>query len=1036
MSIPELLRDLSEQLVMADPETLQDLGRIHALFDQFGQAAQSSGAERPATLSFAARDLTERMILNEVPDRWKAMRDLSDAASWLQCVLVERLFEADLAFPAAYPDDAKPAPRKVTPPVAVAAPSAGASVEDQPSPLSWPEESDEALFQTYLTVHGENLSSIEPLILELEQEDRAPAALRDLRRTLHTIKGDSGLLGLREVERFCHRLEDDIDTPPDDLAQMVDGLLAARDWLNEALEYYRGRGQPPIAWDRALEKIRGGDSFEFDAPATVVVPTAPVPTPAAAPANPAQSTVSVPPIAAESVPSDVPVVGDNAASPTLSVIIMQAKPLDPRKPFTSEEAELVGDFIAESREHLATAECKLLVLEAEPENDDAINSLFRSFHSIKGSAGFLELSAIERLAHAVENLLDKVRKREKPFLAHHANLTFDSIDTMKRLLSVTEVSLQDRRQTDWPADVALMIQRVRFVDGKLGWLLMELGMVTQAQLDFAMKNAKPGRRIGDTLVDLRVASREQVDFAISLQEGKLPNAGNAGSSQNVPPSSASAAASAPPPAPAPAGSASVAGPGAKLGEILVAKGAVQPAQVERALDTQANHAPPKLGEVLVKQEGVPARAVAEAVREQQAPALASGAPTGPRLAAAPLREPVRVDADRLDRIIEMIGELVISCSMIERYVEAKDPDAVRKLSQLKKITRELQESGTSLRLLPIRPVFQKMNRLARDLSKKINKPVRFVMEGEETELDKAVIDLIADPLVHMVRNAMDHGLEAEQDDRIRAGKSPDGTVTLRAYHRSGNVHIELEDDGRGMDPEKLIAKAREKGLISEKDQLDRRQALELIFAPGFSTAKAVTDVSGRGVGMDVVKRNIEALRGTVSIQSEVGKGSIFTIRLPLTLAIIDGMLVRVANERFILPTLSVVITIRPVPGQVVRVLNGREMFRLQEKLIPLIRLNRVFGSEEPDSDPECSLVVVVEAHGQTVAVMVDELIGQQQIVIKSLGDAFTGVPGIAGGAILPDGRVGVILDMSGLIQLASPPIENDPDFDETALRTA
>jgi two-component system chemotaxis sensor kinase CheA len=386
-----------------------------------------------------------------------------------------------------------------------------------------------------------------------------------------------------------------------------------------------------------------------------------------------------------------------------------------------------------------------------------------------------------------------------------------------------------------------------------------------------------------------------------------------------------------------------------------------------------------------------------------------------------VKETVKVDADRLDRLVEMIGELVIAESMVSQSSKSGQMGTsgfLRHLNELDKITRELQQMGMSLRMVPLRATFQKMARLVRDLSKKSGKQVEFVMAGEDTELDKTVVDRIGDPLVHMIRNAVDHGLEACPDDRVRAGKNATGRVELRAFHKGGNIYIEIQDDGRGLDRDAILAKGRERGLIADGETPSDRDIYNLIFHPGFSTAKKVTDVSGRGVGMDVVKRNIDSLRGQVEIRTEVGKGSTFSIRLPLTLAIIDDMVVRVGAERYIIPTLSVLISIRPEPSQLSTVLGRGQLLSHQGREIPLFRLDEVFHIGGAEKDPTKALAVVVEDDGRHVVLLVDELLGQQQIVIKSLGESVRGITGISGGAIMPDGKVGLILDVGGVIRLA------------------
>jgi two-component system chemotaxis sensor kinase CheA len=317
-------------------------------------------------------------------------------------------------------------------------------------------------------------------------------------------------------------------------------------------------------------------------------------------------------------------------------------------------------------------------------------------------------------------------------------------------------------------------------------------------------------------------------------------------------------------------------------------------------------------------------------------------------------------------------------------------------------------------MVPIRPVFQKMARLVRDLGKKQGKAIEFVTNGDETELDKTVVEKIGDPLVHMVRNAIDHGIETESAHRTAAGKPGTATVRLSAFQKGGNICIKLEDDGRGLNREAILAKARENGLIKADAVLEDREVWQLIFEPGFSTAKVVTETSGRGVGMDVVKRNVEELRGRIDIQSQAGAGTTFSIWLPLTLAIIDGMIVRLGRERFIFPTLSIVRIVPLVKEEIYTVVDQGEMLKIQDEMIPLLRLSHLYTGF--DSSGWSRLAVIVESDGKKVGVPVDELLGQQQIVIKGLGESLKNIAGLTGGAILSDGNVGIILDVDGLMK--------------------
>jgi two-component system chemotaxis sensor kinase CheA len=381
---------------------------------------------------------------------------------------------------------------------------------------------------------------------------------------------------------------------------------------------------------------------------------------------------------------------------------------------------------------------------------------------------------------------------------------------------------------------------------------------------------------------------------------------------------------------------------------------------------------------------------------------------------------VRVDADRLDLMVDTIGELVIAAAMIGQDAglrSAQSVGLVRNLDHLDKICRELQQIGMSLRMVPVRPTFQKMARLVRDLASRSSREIEFVMAGEDTELDKSVVDKIGDPLVHMLRNAVDHGIEADEHERRLAGKPAQGRIELRALHKGGNIIIEVEDDGRGLDRDAIVAKAVERGLVKEGAVLGDREIFALIFEPGFSTAKQVTDVSGRGVGMDVVRRNVEELRGAIEISSTPGRGSVFRFKLPLTLAIIDGMVVLAGGERYIIPTLNVVRLVRPGASDYSTVLGRGEMLDFEGALIPLLRVNRLFGIKHAREDLTEAVVVVVESDGRRVGLLTDDLVGQQQIVIKNLGDRIQGTEGLAGGAIMSDGNVALIIDIAGLVKL-------------------
>jgi two-component system chemotaxis sensor kinase CheA len=381
---------------------------------------------------------------------------------------------------------------------------------------------------------------------------------------------------------------------------------------------------------------------------------------------------------------------------------------------------------------------------------------------------------------------------------------------------------------------------------------------------------------------------------------------------------------------------------------------------------------------------------------------------------------VRVRTDRLDRLIDMVGELVIAHSMLAadpRNDAARDPELSRKVGHAGKIVRELQDMSMSLRMVPLRPTFQKLTRIVRDVAKKSDKLIQFVSTGDDTEIDRNMVDVIAEPLIHMVRNAADHGIESTAA-RIAAGKSATGTVRLAAYHSGGSVVIDLSDDGGGLDKDRILLKATQKGLVDPNKSLSESEIYQLIFLPGFSTTENVTDISGRGVGMDVVRRNIEQLKGRIEITSERGRGTVFSIRLPLTLAITDGMIVRVGAERYIIPTVNIAMNFRPEASQVSTVAGRGELILLRGELIPLFRLHQLFKVEAAVTEPTRGLVVVLRDGVGSCGLLVDELLGQQQVVAKSLGAGIGKVAAVSGGAILGDGRVGLILDPGSLVALA------------------
>lgn len=381
---------------------------------------------------------------------------------------------------------------------------------------------------------------------------------------------------------------------------------------------------------------------------------------------------------------------------------------------------------------------------------------------------------------------------------------------------------------------------------------------------------------------------------------------------------------------------------------------------------------------------------------------------------------IRVPIEKVDRLVDLVGELIITQSMVADAVTAFSPERVPSLraavALMDRHARELHEQVMGVRMVPIRTLFGRFPRLVRDVAATLGKSAALEMSGEDTELDRTVIEKISDPLAHLVRNAVDHGLEAS-DARRALGKPEVGRLALSAYQQGGSIYIELADDGRGLDRDRIWAKARELGLTGD-EPLSDEQVFGMIFRPGFSTADTVTELSGRGVGMDVVRRNVEALGGSIVIRSARGRGTTFRITLPLTLAILDGQLLSVGAETYVLPLASIVESVRPCPEQLGVVLGAGEVITLRDRVLPMVRLHRILGVSPKTENPTEGLLVIVDQDGCQAALLVDELLGQQQVVIKSLERHFEKVRGVAGATILGDGRVTLILDVAGLVALA------------------
>ncbi len=589
----------------------------------------------------------------------------------------------------------------------------------------------------------------------------------------------------------------------------------------------------------------------------------------------------------------------------------------------NQDPELVGDFVLEAREHLQNVEAGLLGLEKEPGKPDILHSIFRSFHTIKGLAGFLEFADIQSLAHEVETILDLARNGQLVMSSALIDLTLESADFVGYEVERIEAQLHGRAVNP-PRDVAALLERVRAA-------------------------IHPG-----------------------------------GSDS-----------------PAPAGLVPTATPALPGAPVEVSANLVEAPTKGEPVASVAQVAPvASVAPVVTPPDKATAETPAEAKRKTTSADTHS----------------IRVDTAKLDYLLDMVGEMVIAESMVRLDPElaaTKNSRLQRNLNQLRRVTEEVQKVAMATRLIPVGTLFQRVNRLVRDTSKKAGKLAEVELVGEDTQLDKTIIEELTDPIMHMVRNSIDHGIEAPAD-RTMAGKPPCGTVQLKAYRQADHIQIEINDDGRGLNKDRILAKARERGLVAEGAYLADSEIFQLIFEPGFSTAEKITDISGRGVGMDVVKKQIQKLRGKIDIQSTPGKGTTFFLKLPLTLAIVEGLVVGVGRERYILPIFSVHEMFRPLPEQVSTVQGRGEMVMVRNQLLPLIRLYRSLGVRPKNEVVEESLLIVAETEGRRFVMMVDEFIGKQEVVIKSLGASLKNTPGIAGGAILGDGRVGLILDLEAI----------------------
>jgi len=681
-------------------------------------------------------------------------------------------------------------------------------------------------------------------------------------------------------------------------------------------------------------------------------------------------------------------------------------------------------FFEESFEGLEIMESELLDLDVGAGDVEIINTIFRAAHSIKGGAGTFGFMNVSEFTHVMETLLDEMRDGSRGVTQFAVDSLLQSVDVLRTMLEAA------RDKTD--VDEEMVAERYATLEAILK---NEGGEAADAPASSAPTQEEvstaPGNNSGWKIdfvphPDLLMTGNNPVHMFKALQEiGELSAVVNLDKLQPFTEGS--------PEDLYLAWELTLTGSATKEDVLEVFEWVEDECDLSVAsLDGEGKAAP--------EPEVVAAPVVPAAASVAPAPVAATPAKKAKiesKQKKTPEATSIRVGIDKVDEIINLVGELVITQSMLDQAGDdlealadsvSSDGGETQKanaeillrlskgLAQLERNTRELQEGVMRIRMLPISFVFSRMPRLVHDLSSKLSKKIELVVSGEETELDKTVMENIGDPMVHLVRNALDHGVETP-DIRVAAGKPETGTLNLNAFHQGGNIIIEIKDDGAGINKAKVLAKAVEKGLVSEDDNLSDHEINNLIFAPGFSTADVVSDVSGRGVGMDVVKTSIAKLGGTVSVSSEEGKGSTFTIRLPLTLAILDGQLVTVGSESYVIPLIAIIESLQVDRKRINQVAGKAEVYKLREHYIPIIRSREVFGLEDDTRDLHDSLMVVVEVEGAPAGIIVDDLQGQQQVVIKSLETNYRKVETMSGATILGDGTVALIWDVNGMVNV-------------------
>ena len=948
---------------------------------------------------------------------------------------------------------------------------------------------DPEIFADFIIEAKEHLETIEPNLLELEKAPDNLGLLNEIFRPMHSLKGASGFLGLNKMNRLAHKAENILDElrkgTMSVTSEIMDVILTSTDALRQmidSLETTNTEGDvdtAPII--STLDAIMAGEMPSSPVGGTASVP---IEVKVEAPAEELGETPVKEPETATVIPAVVSSPETDGGLQSAAEWIESRKKGDPYALTAFGEGHL-RDFIEEAKENTGSLNAGLLELEKHPDQDNMVNDLFRYFHNLKGNSGIIGFHEMNKVTHEAETLLNSVRHGDKTVSRELVDMLLLVVDVLEALIA--GINPNDGKVT--PFDVDELIGKLsQAVAGEAIELPDSLrGSVQiggESDESVAVGSASSNE---DLAIFKDTVSQQQNSIAIALkslrEDGNnrdfidalyrsLTSVQNSAGFMGLDEIKVYAQRTA-----------GIVDQGRISGldfslmvdlldqECEILKDMISAAIIEKhesdgaavsASDSESKVVPtvvsaekitepPKVQES--KPEPAPALKPAEtasnpvptpAAKPVPTSAPVVSAPTAP-VAAKPAAKPaaasgdaahtkssstIRVDHEKLDRLMELIGELIINrnrYSLIARQLEEDGGQDVSRIAQdisettyaMARISDDLQDTIMKVRMVPVASVFSRFPRLVRDLSRKSGKEVDLIMEGEETELDKSVVEVIGDPLVHLIRNSVDHGVE-EESVRQAAGKDVKGKVWLRAYHKGNSVAIEIEDDGKGIDPEKMREVAIRKGIISpeEAKALDDREARELIFAPGFSSAETITDISGRGVGMDVVRTNIKSLKGTVSITSEVGKGTKFTLLLPLTLAIIDALMITVDKATFAIP-LDAVSETTKIEARRLTDVKGRKAVTLRGEVLGIISLSELLGLPCRMNEHEELSVVVIHDSERRLGLVVDRLLERQEIVIKPLSSYLGDLKGISGATIMGDGSVILILDPHEVYMMAT-----------------